>query len=247
MEIRETKPRGAAAGVRKAEARAVAAVDAAAPAEASASAAEIVSLSGIPEPELTPRVTQAILALMGEVQQLRRQLDDAKSRISYLERLADEDALMPIANRRAFVRELSRAMAFAQRYGTPSSVVYFDLNGLKRINDEHGHAAGDAALQHVARILVDSVRNTDVVGRLGGDEFGVLLMQSDEETARKKAESLAAAIVLRPLLWQAGEIALSAAFGVHAITPEENAAEAIDAADRAMYQNKRAGQQTVAS
>jgi diguanylate cyclase (GGDEF)-like protein len=237
MEIRDTKPRAGISALRGTAAKpaAASAAGVAAPAEV----AEIVSLSGIPEVELTPRVRQALLSLMGEVQQLQRSLDDAKSRISYLERLADEDALMPVANRRAFVRELSRAMAFAQRYGTPSSVVYLDLDGLKKINDEFGHAAGDAALQHVARILVDSVRNTDVVGRLGGDEFGVLLMQSDNETAQKKAAALAAAIGQRPLLWQDAEIALSAAHGVHSFTGSENAAEAIDAADRAMYARKK--------
>jgi diguanylate cyclase (GGDEF)-like protein len=200
---------------------------------------EVVSLSGIPEAELTPRVRQALLTLMDEVHELRRQLDEAKGRIGFLERLADEDALMPIANRRAFVRELSRAMAFAQRYGAPASVVYFDLDGLKRINDEHGHAAGDAALQHVARVLVDSVRTSDIVGRLGGDEFGVILVQTDSDTAAKKAQSLAEAIRDRPLLWKEKEIQLGASWGLHSFAGDENAADAIDAADKAMYDQKR--------
>ena len=182
MEIRDTKPVSRAAPLRKA-----------APAEAASAATpaaieEAVSLAGVPESEMTPRVRQALMGLLGEVDRLRRELDDSRNRIAFLERLADEDSLMPIANRRAFVRELSRMMAFAQRYGTPASVIYFDLDGLKAVNDQHGHAAGDAALQHIAQILVDSVRNTDVVGRLGGDE---------------------------------------------------NAAEALDAADRAMYERKK--------
>jgi diguanylate cyclase (GGDEF)-like protein len=202
-------------------------------------AGEVVTLSGIPEAEMTPRVRQALVSLMGEVHDLRRQLDEAKGRIAFLERLADEDALMPIANRRAFVRELSRAMAFAQRYGAPASVVYFDLDGLKRINDDHGHAAGDAALQHVARVLVDSVRTSDFVGRLGGDEFGVILVQTDSETAAKKAQSLSDAIRERPLLWREKEIQLGASWGLHSFSGDENAADAIDAADKAMYDQKR--------
>src|SRR5581483_1972703 len=103
------------------------------------------------------------------------ELVQANARIVELERLADEDALMPVANRRAFVRELSRMIAFTQRYGLPSSVVYFDINGMKQINDSHGHTAGDAALQHIAKILVDNIRSSDLVGRLGGDEFAVIL------------------------------------------------------------------------
>lgn len=234
MEIRDTKPVSGAAVVKKA-----ARSRGASGASAAVRIAETVSLAGLAEAEMTPRVHEAIMGLLGEVDRLRGELEDARNRISFLERLADEDALMPIANRRAFVRELSRMMAFAQRYGTPSSVVYFDLNGLKIINDQHGHAAGDAALQHVAQTLVDNVRNTDVVGRIGGDEFGVLLVQTDEETARRKAGSLAAAIAARPLRWQGIEIALSAAYGTHSFSGNEDAAGALDAADRAMYVLKK--------
>ncbi|HZS83685.1 MAG TPA: GGDEF domain-containing protein [Stellaceae bacterium] len=233
MEIRDTKSLSSIAAVKRAVRREASGAPAAAGIE------ETVSLAGIPEAEMTPRVRRAIMGLLGEVDRLRRELEDSRNRIAFLERLADEDSLMPIANRRAFVRELSRMMGFAQRYGTPSSIVYFDLNGLKAINDQCGHAAGDAALQHVAQILVDSVRNTDVVGRIGGDEFGVLLVQTDEETARRKADVLAAAIAARPLPWQGKEIALSAAYGTYSFSGGENAADALDAADRAMYMLKK--------
>jgi diguanylate cyclase (GGDEF)-like protein len=237
MQIRDTKPVGGATAPRAAETtRRASAGGSAAPAP---DPREVVSLSGIPEAELTPRVRQAFLALMNEVQELRRQLDEAKGRIGFLERLADEDALMPVANRRAFVRELSRTMAVAQRYGTPASVVYFDLDGLKRINDTLGHAAGDAALQHCGSILVESVRTSDFVGRLGGDEFGVILVQTDQETAGKKAVSLAEAIAARPLQWQGREIALSVSWGVHSFSGSEDVAGALDAADRAMYNNRK--------
>ena len=236
MEIRDTKPVSRAAPLRKAAATAE---STASGTTGGATIEETVSLAGVPEAEMTPRVRQALMSLLGEVDRLRRELDESRNRIAFLERLADEDSLMPIANRRAFVRELSRMMAFAQRYGTPASIVYFDLDGLKAVNDMHGHAAGDAALQHIAQILVDSVRNTDVVGRLGGDEFGVLLVQTDEETAINKADTLAEAIRSRPLVWQGQEITLSAAYGAHSFRGNENAAEALDAADRAMYERKK--------
>ena len=93
-----------------------------------------------------------------------RELAEARTQIAQLERLADEDALTPIANRRAFVRELTRMIAFTNRYGVPSSVVYFDVNGMKQINDNHGHPAGDAALRQVAKVLLDNVRSSDIVG-----------------------------------------------------------------------------------
>src|SRR6267154_4763957 len=98
------------------------------------------------EDETGPGRRDALDRLRGENERLRRELKDAQIRIVELERLADEDALVPVANRRAFMRELTRVIAFAQRYGLPASVIYFDVNGMKQINDAHGHLAGDAAL-----------------------------------------------------------------------------------------------------
>jgi diguanylate cyclase (GGDEF)-like protein len=236
MEIRDTKPLTGVAATRKAEARR--AVEQANVGTAQ-EPTDILNLAGLAETELTPKLRQAILGLMAEVEALRRELGEARARIGYLERLADEDPLMPVANRRAFVRELTRMMSFAQRYGTPASIVYFDINKLKQLNDQHTHAAGDAALLQVARIFLDNVRNTDVVGRLGGDELGVLLVQTDEALAEQKAAQLAAAVAAKPLIWQGQEIALGVSYGVYAFSGGENAGEALDAADRAMYQAKR--------
>ena len=83
--------------------------------------------------------------------------------------------MLPLLNRRAFVRELTRYISFAGRYNTPASLIYFDLNHLKKTNDTLGHAAGDAVLAHFTEVLTAHVRDSDSVGRLGGDEFGVLL------------------------------------------------------------------------
>jgi diguanylate cyclase (GGDEF)-like protein len=236
MEIRDTKPVAGAGASRKTEARRT--VGEPAPASAP-EPVDVLNLAGVAETELTPRLRQAIMGLMAEVEALRRELGDARQRIGYLERLADEDPLMPIANRRAFVRELTRMMSFAERYGSPASIVYIDVNNLGQINDDHAHAAGDAALLQVARVLLDNVRNTDVVGRLGGDELGVLLVQTDQQLAEQKAAQLAAAVAAAPLLWQGQEIPLSISYGVYSFRGGENAGDALDAADRAMYQAKR--------
>lgn len=212
---------------------------AAAPA-AARNIADSSSILGIPDAELTPKVQGAIMRLMEEVDSLRRELEQSRQRIAYLEQLADQDALAPVANRRAFVRELSRIMAFSERYNSPSSLVYFDVNGLKPINDTHGHPAGDAALMRVADVLVENVRESDVVGRLGGDEFAVILSQADEATAAEKARDLVARIEEHPLNWNNLDIPIGVAFGTYTFRGGDSAHDALAAADRAMYEQKMA-------
>src|SRR5215470_15726257 len=154
---------------------------------------------GLTEAELSPTVRAALQTLLEEVSRLREELNRTRKRIAHLERLADEDAMLPIANRRAFVRELTRLISYSERYGSPGSVLYFDLNGMKIINDRFGHAAGDAVLQHFATLLVNNVRDSDVVGRLGGDEFGVILAQADRPQAEEKAQQLLDVIKTTPM------------------------------------------------
>ena len=179
------------------------------------------------------------MALVDEVDKLRRELRESRTRVERLEHLADQDALVPVANRRAFVREMSRLISFSQRYGAPSGVLYFDLNGMKAINDTFGHTAGDQALLKVAHALLENVRESDLVGRLGGDEFGVLLAQADEETANEKAAILAQAISETPLIWEGAEIWLSVAYGIYCFKPGEDVGTALANADKAMYAHKQ--------
>jgi diguanylate cyclase (GGDEF)-like protein len=198
-----------------------------------------LGIAGLSQEGLSPELRQAVARLAAERDRLRDDLGKARNRIASLERLADQDALTPVANRRAFVRQLSRMIAFANRYGVPASVVYFDVNNMKQINDAHGHPAGDAALRHIATVLQENIRSSDVVGRLGGDEFGVILAQTDAEQAHSKAAALAEAITASPLRWTGMTLPLSAAYGVHSFSGSDDAQHAIEAADRAMYEQKR--------
>ncbi len=210
-----------------------------APVDASGRPVDVMSILGIPEEELTEKVQAAISRLMGEVERLRGELDDTRKRVVYFESLADEDTLVPVINRRAFVRELSRMMSYVERYGSPHSVLFLDIDGLKAINDTYGHAAGDAALKHAANVLLESVRESDIVGRLGGDEFGVILAQADKKLADDKAVFLADAIRAKPFEWEGHKMRLSVAYGAYTMTGGEDASAALHAADRAMYEQKR--------
>jgi diguanylate cyclase (GGDEF)-like protein len=244
MKIADTRRTGPALGTGRATAtRSVGGVTAgaaqAARGGAVKAAGDVVSVMGIPEVEFTPRVKAAITALMAEVEQLRRELKQSQVRISQLEHLADQDPLVPIPNRRAFVREMSRTMSFVERYNNPACVIYFDINRMKEINDTYGHGAGDAALAMVGQILTAQVRESDFVARLGGDEFGVILSHADETTAGDKAASLAAAVADKPVEWQGQLIPVTVSYGVHAFAGGEDPSQALDAADQAMYARKR--------
>jgi len=196
------------------------------------------SVMGIPEAELTPKVRAAIMTLMEEVGRLRQEIETARNRLSQLEWVADQDSLLPVFNRRAFVRELSRVMSYSERYGTPSSVLYFDINSFKAINDGFGHAAGDAALELVTETLVQNLRESDIVGRLGGDEFGIILSHADRATANEKAQMLAERIGAARFAWDGQEIRLNVAYGVYSFKQGEDALHALEEADKAMYAHK---------
>ena len=197
------------------------------------------SVLGIPECEFTPRVRDAVMALMDEVDTLRRELRQTRSRLEEVERAADQDQLVPLLNRRAFVRELMRYISFAGRYGTPASLVYFDLDGFKLVNDTYGHAGGDAVLAHFSQILLANVRDSDVVGRLGGDEFGVLLSHANQDQAHKKADHLASNLNASPTIFQGRPIPASFSYGAFELKPGEDATTAMARADEAMYAHKR--------
>ena len=201
---------------------------------------DTTTVLGIPEQEFTPKVRDAIFALLEEVSNLRQELEQSKQRMSQLEKLADEDTLVPIANRRSFVRELSRMLSYAQRYGGAISVLYFDIDDMKSINDTHGHAAGDAAIAHVAEQLTSSIRESDVVGRLGGDEFGIILANAPESEAVQKAEHMGRTISSTPFEWKGKEITVAISSGAYALKGEEDASAMLDNADQAMYAQKPA-------
>ncbi len=230
--LRPARAVGAAAYARQADS--VQAASAPSPISATA------NILGIPEQEFTPRVRDAIMTLMGEVDSLRREINQMRTRLEDAERTADQDQLLPLLNRRAFVRELMRHIAHAARYNTPASLVYFDLDNFKQINDTHGHAAGDAVLAHFASTLLNNVRDSDVVGRVGGDEFGVLLSHATQDQAHKKADVLAEQLRATPVTYKDARITVKFSYGAFELKPGDDADLAMARADEAMYAHKRA-------
>src|SRR6185503_4534078 len=128
--------------------------------------------------------------LVEEISLLRAKVARLQETVEQLDQLAHRDSLIDLPNRRGFMRELERLIARVDRYGVNGAMLFVDLDGLKMINDTFGHRAGDEALIQVANLLASGVRHSDVVARIGGDEFGILLESSDEDAAHETASRL---------------------------------------------------------
>jgi diguanylate cyclase (GGDEF)-like protein len=179
-------------------------------------------------------------AAIDVIERLTAERNDLVARLAAAEELADRDSLAPTLNRRAFLRDLHRTMSEVERYKTPAAVIYIDLDGFKALNDAYGHAAGDAVLRHVGLLLLDSVRESDIVGRIGGDEFGVILNRATAVEAHTKAQGLSDKINSSAILHAGVAHRIRASVGVHAIAMVEDPETALARADEAMYAEKHA-------
>ena len=164
-----------------------------------------------------------------------------------LVRMAFVDYLTGLPNFRSLPERFENEIKRATRYGRLLSLIMFDLDGFKEINDHFGHLAGNAALKHVAGLLRNFVRETDVAGRFGGDEFMVLLPETPKHIAERLASGIQALICATPLrLEDHGPLPLSVSLGMAAFPRDARTAETLMAeADGAMYQAKRAGRNQV--
>lgn len=179
--------------------------------------------------------SEVIRQLADENDGLKAALENLRARLEELERLADTDTLLPLPNRRAFLRELERVLYQAARHKTPAAVLYVDVNGLKAINDCHGHQAGDVVLLHVARVLKASLRAGDMVARIGGDEFGLILDHLDEHAAKTKADLLASTVAAEPVDLGRTCISVNVTAGLAMVRAGDGVETILARADAAMY------------
>lgn len=184
-------------------------------------------------------------ALLEENERLALALAEAGHRILALEKLAREDGLTGVLNRRSFDLELQRALDFHLRYGEDIALVLFDLDDFKGINDRYGHAGGDAVLRHVAKTLAQSIRGSDCVARIGGDEFALILWRVGADTGRHKVELLRRTLEEKPLLIAGQKVNTSLSAGCAALTARHASPESWFAeADTLLYTDKSRHRQT---
>ena len=179
-------------------------------------------------------------ALRAEIERLTRENHALRIAVSELERIVDRDTLTPLFNRRYFINELIKRKALLNRHSVQTALLFVDVDGLKAINDEHGHTAGDFALIEIAQRLSDNVRSSDIVARIGGDEFALLLDHVTERGMHQKTEHLRIAISIDPADYNGIALNLSASIGGIMITPEESENDLLARADREMYRIKAA-------
>lgn len=196
-------------------------------------------LSGGSQVDSTLTLEDAIV-LVDEIDRLRRELETCETRIAELDRLAHRDSLVDLPNRRSFLSNLARLIARVERYGGDAAMLFVDVDGLKAINDEFGHVAGDKALVEVARLLVASVRTSDFVARLAGDEFAILLEHADELSAWQTALRVVETVDECQFCLNGICLPLSVAIGVAMIRPGDTPDMVLDRADNEMYRIKAA-------
>ncbi len=199
---------------------------------------DIPAIFGIPEDQVTPQVKDALIKFALEIDHLQTANEKLEHRRRELEIIADEDPLVPVLNRRAFVRELARTIAYKARYHSSACLAYFDIDDFKQINDRLGHSAGDKVLHHVSRLLLENVRKSDIVGRLGGDEFGVVLMQTSTENAQAKTRQLVKLVSLTQVPGLENTLTPQLSAGVCAIQGDDDVQAVMARADRLMYAHK---------
>ncbi|MDX5372655.1 MAG: diguanylate cyclase [Pseudomonadaceae bacterium] len=163
-----------------------------------------------------------------------------------LQHLSRTDRLTGLNNRGYWEEELRREYSRHRRYGSMASLVIFDIDHFKRINDSHGHPAGDKVIQLVADLVRQAIRDTDIAGRYGGEEFVVLLPDVDKVGARLFAERLRHLVEAQVVKHEGEEIRFTISLGVADLAPSsQDYQQLIDWADRALYQSKHGGRNRV--
>ena len=181
-----------------------------------------------------------LAALRAENIILHNEIKELRARFSELEVIADTDTLTPLPNRRCFLRELDRVLRRVARYHSGAAVLYVDVDGLKQINDQFGHSSGDATLIHVAQILRSTLRSTDLVARIGGDEFGLLLEPIQEDALLQKIAHISEFVRTSPMINGSDKFPVEISIGYAMIQTDDDIPSILRRADDSMYSEKQA-------
>ncbi len=198
--------------------------------------------------KLKTKVQAADKELLKSNEALREQSEELRRMSDEFERMSLTDALTGLYNRRHFEKELIESMSLARRHGDINSVLIIDLDYFKRVNDDHGHPFGDKVLQEVSTRLAGAVRDTDVVCRIGGEEFAIICRRAFKDDAKVIANKLRKEIKATPFEFSGISVNLTVSVGVSTIgdrTTLDNDFVLYEQADNAVYYSKGTGRDRV--
>lgn len=196
---------------------------------------------GGPPPDISTLSAEGrayVEGLQDEITRLNDRISEQNRKIRDLRRDVIRDSLTGLLNRRGFQRVVERTLDFVRRYNAPVALIFIDMDAFKRVNDTHGHASGDLVLRHVAKVIRDTLRSSDVIARIGGDEFVALLWKADEANARDTAQRIVEALAGTPAVYEGIEISVSASVGVAMLAADDEVNVVLERADRDMYRAK---------
>ena len=176
---------------------------------------------------------------------VKQDITERKAQEAQLRQLSVTDPLTGVENRRGFMVQLERLHARQRRHGHPLSVLMFDLDWFKLVNDRHGHAVGDEVLKHVTQLVGQRLRRSDHLGRLGGEEFAVLLPDTQLEGARAAADVLCQGVAMQPVMTSVGPVSVTVSVGVAEVELNDRPEDALARADTALYRAKNLGRNRV--
>lgn len=187
---------------------------------------------------LTPEARAYVEGLQAEIAALNDRLTEQNRRIRELRHDVVRDPLTGLLNRRGFERVVVRTLDFVRRYGSEVALVFIDMDEFKRVNDTFGHAAGDRVLAETAALIRHTLRSSDVIGRIGGDEFVALLWKADVDVARRTARRVAEVLAGATIDHEGNAITVTASVGVTMLAAGDDVAGVLDRADQDMYRAK---------
>ncbi|MGS2719289.1 GGDEF domain-containing protein [Paraglaciecola aestuariivivens] len=163
-----------------------------------------------------------------------------------LQKEANHDHLTGLLNRRSFSIFVNKSWALSKRYGHQMSIITYDIDNFKLVNDDYGHDVGDKALRHVSQLIQENTRESDCVARLGGEEFVVMLPQTNKHDAKSLADKIRLLIEKSPLDLEAGTLALTVSAGISEfVKTDDSIDDILKRSDQALYSAKKQGRNKV--